>query len=97
MDRDEVLRRFDALRQTVLPGNVRAPHKPLLVLYLFGRLQHRASAKTPFLVTYAEAEPVVSPWIDQFAPPSREKHQPWWPAGGTLLGATCITNLASTR
>ena len=40
-------------------GNVRAPHKPLLLLWLFGRFA--ASGST--MAAYAEAEePVSTPW-----------------------------------
>ncbi len=46
-------------------GNVRAPHKPLLLLWLFGRFAATGSTAA----AYAEAEEPVSMLINDFGPP----------------------------
>ena len=73
--REEVLRRFDTLRQAVVAGGRRAPHKPLLALFLMGKLQHRGADTTPLTVAYTEADTCVSPLIAEFGPEAREKHR----------------------
>ena len=45
----------------------RAPHKPLLLLCVLGRLQRAASSATPF----AEAEDDLQHLLDEFGPPGR--------------------------
>jgi len=61
---DELLGLLARLRQARV-GDVRVPHKPLLLLWLFGRFAARGSS----LATYAEAEEPVSQLINEFGPP----------------------------
>lgn len=76
LPRDEVLRRFESLRQAPKVGGGRAPHKPLLALYLLGRLQQEGAATgAPLVVPYASAEPLVSALIAEFGPPGRDAHR----------------------
>jgi putative restriction endonuclease len=63
MTRDELLSTLAGLRQARI-GSVRAPHKPLLVLWLLGRFV--ASGSTA--VAYDEAEDPVSRLINDFGP-----------------------------
>lgn len=46
-------------------GEIRAPHKPLLLLWLFGRFAATGSS----LTTYEQAEEPVSQLINEFGPP----------------------------
>jgi putative restriction endonuclease len=46
-------------------ARLRAPHKPLLLLWLFGRFAATGST----VATYAEAEEPVSALINEFGPP----------------------------
>jgi putative restriction endonuclease len=64
MDRSELLSRLSRLRQAQV-GNQRVPHKPLLLLWLFGRF----TATGTTLVSYLEAEEPVSRLINDFGPP----------------------------
>ncbi len=64
MTRDELLGRLAGLRQARV-GDVRVPHKPLLLLWLFGRFAATGSS----LAAYAEAEEPVSRLINEFGPP----------------------------
>jgi len=61
---DELLDALARLRQARV-GDVRVPHKPLLLLWLFGRFAATGSS----LATYAEAEEPVSRLINEFGPP----------------------------
>ena len=61
---DELLGLLARLRQARV-GDVRVPHKPLLLLWLFGRFAATGST----LATYAEAEEPVSRLINEFGPP----------------------------
>ncbi|WP_347106115.1 phosphorothioated DNA-binding restriction endonuclease [Streptomyces sp. CB03238] len=63
MTRDELMSTLSALRRAQTGGR-RAPHKPLLVLWLLGRFA--ASGSTA--VTYEEAEEPVSRLINDFGP-----------------------------
>lgn len=74
LSRDEVLGRFESMKQAPKAGGGRAPHKPLLALYLLGRIQQERSGG-PLVVTYASAEPIVSGLITEFGPPAREAHR----------------------
>ncbi len=56
--------RLSGLRRAQIGGQ-RAPHKPLLLLWLFGRFAVTGSALTP----YAEAADPVSQLINDFGPP----------------------------
>jgi putative restriction endonuclease len=62
--REEFLDLLARLRRASV-GNVRAPHKPLLLLWLFGRFAATGSTAT----AYAEAEEPVSALINDFGPP----------------------------
>ncbi len=62
--RSDLLERLAGLRRANVHG-VRAPHKPLLLLWLFGRLAATGSS----LVTYQDAEEPVSLLINEFGPP----------------------------
>ncbi|MEV0407923.1 phosphorothioated DNA-binding restriction endonuclease [Actinoallomurus sp. NPDC050550] len=64
MRREDLLERLAGLRRANV-GGVRAPHKPLLLLWLFGRLTATGSSA----VTYEEAEEPVSLLINEFGPP----------------------------
>jgi putative restriction endonuclease len=68
MDRAELLHRLGRLRRAQV-GDVRVPHKPLLLLFLFGRLAATGSTS----VRYADAEEPVSQLINQFGPPVRRR------------------------
>lgn len=62
--REEFLDLLAWLRRACV-GNVRAPHKPLLLLWLFGRFAATGST----VAAYAEAEQLVSTLINDFGPP----------------------------
>jgi len=64
MTRDELLSRLAALRQAQV-GAVRAPHKPLLLLWLFGQFAATGSSAA----SYQQAEEPVSQLINDFGPP----------------------------
>jgi putative restriction endonuclease len=61
---DDLLRHLAGLRRANVGGR-RAPHKPLLLLWLFGRF----AATGTSAVAYAEAEEPVSRLINEFGPP----------------------------
>ena len=63
MTRDELLGLLARLRRATV-GGIRAPHKPLLLLWLFGRFATAGSSAA----TYAEAEAPVSTLINDFGP-----------------------------
>ncbi len=60
------MERLSRLRRAQIGGQ-RAPHKPLLLLWLFGRFAATGSARAP----YAEAADPVSQLINDFGPPVR--------------------------
>jgi putative restriction endonuclease len=62
--RDELLHRLTHLRSAHV-GDKRVPHKPLLLLWLFGWLAATGSSR----VTYEQAEEPVSQLINEFGPP----------------------------
>ena len=65
MTRDELLDLLSRLRCAPIGrARLRAPHKPLLLLWLFGRF----SAIGSTVATYAEAEEPVSALINEFGP-----------------------------
>lgn len=64
MTRDELLARLLRLRQARV-GQTRVPHKPLLLLWLFG--QYAATGSTA--ASYQQAEEPVSQLINDFGPP----------------------------
>lgn len=66
MTRDELLELLSRLRcAPVGRARLRAPHKPLLLLWLFGRF----AAVGGTVAAYAEAEEPVSALINEFGPP----------------------------
>jgi putative restriction endonuclease len=66
MTRDELLGLLAGLRQApVGRGQGRAPHKPLLLLWLFGRFAATGSSAA----SYQEAEGPVSGLVNEFGPP----------------------------
>jgi len=64
MSRDELLSLLAGLRQARV-GQVRAPHKPLLLLWLFGQFAATGSSAA----SYQQAEAPVSQLINDFGPP----------------------------
>src|SRR5260370_42276742 len=64
MTREELLARLADLRQARV-GKVRVPHKPLLLLWLFGQFAATGSSAA----TYQHAEEPVSQLINDFGPP----------------------------
>jgi len=62
--REELLARLASLRQARV-GQVRVPHKPLLLLWLFGQFAETGSSAA----TYQQAEEPVSELINDFGPP----------------------------
>ncbi|GAA2436333.1 phosphorothioated DNA-binding restriction endonuclease [Streptomyces macrosporus] len=66
MTRDELLSALTRLRRASVGGQ-RAPHKPLLLLWLLGRF----AATGTTVVSYAEAEEPVGRMIDDYGPPAR--------------------------
>ena len=62
---EDWLDRVGAIKQWSKGGD-RAPHKPLLLLYLFGRVAATGTSE----VSYAEAEPVVGRALGEFGPPN---------------------------
>jgi putative restriction endonuclease len=64
MDRPDLLSQLSRLRRAQV-GNQRVPHKPLLLLWLFGRFATTGTT----LVSYQDAEEPVSRLINDFGPP----------------------------
>jgi putative restriction endonuclease len=64
MTRDELLVRLAGLRQARV-GQVRVPHKPLLLLWVFGLFAATGSSEA----SYQQAEEPVSQLINDFGPP----------------------------
>jgi hypothetical protein len=64
MTRDELLARLARLRQARV-GQIRVPHKPLLLVWLFGQFAATGSS----VASYQQAEEPVSQLINDFGPP----------------------------
>jgi putative restriction endonuclease len=62
--REELLARLASLRQARV-GQLRVPHKPLLLLWLFGQFATTGNSAA----TYQQAEEPVSQLINDFGPP----------------------------
>lgn len=73
MNDDEVVRRFEGIRQW-RAGEQRAPHKPLLLLLALGRLQ----AGEERLVTFPEIEEPLRRLLEQYGHP-RGRQRPEYP------------------
>jgi putative restriction endonuclease len=71
--RDELLELLARLRRASV-GGIRAPHKPLLLLWLFGRFAAVGST----VATYAEAEEPVSALINEFGPRVASASPVWY-------------------
>lgn len=68
------IERISNIRQYVARDASRAPHKPLLLLYLLGRFRKSGSTS----VTFSEAEPVLRKLLVDFGPPN-PKPRPEYP------------------
>ncbi len=87
MTREELLARLAGLRQARV-GPVRAPHKPLLLLWLFGQFAVTGSSAA----SYQQAAEPVSRLINDFGPPMASpaaRHGP--PRPSFIWNATCGT------
>lgn len=73
MNDDEVVRRFEGIRQW-RAGDKRAPHKPLLLLLALGRLQ----AGEERLATFSEIEEPLRRLLEQYGHP-RGRQRPEYP------------------
>jgi len=71
MQREEFLEQLASLRMAPRGGGERYPHKPLLLLWLLGRMQQYSSSAC----TYEEAEKPVSRLLDDFGPPSSNRYR----------------------
>lgn len=66
MQREEFLEKLASLRMAPRGGGERYPHKPLLLLWLLGRMQQEGTSAC----TYEEAEGPVSRLLNDFGPPA---------------------------
>ena len=75
MNREEIIQRFESLN-TWSSGGLRAPHKPLLVLYAIGRLLRDGIR----LIPYTEVEADLGRLLQQFAPRQSKQgtEYPFW-------------------
>ncbi len=71
VQREELLEKLASLRMASRGGGERYPHKPLLLLWLLGRMQRQGTT----VCTYEEAEAPVSRLLDDFGPPSAKKYR----------------------
>ena len=71
MQRQEFLEKLASLRMAPRGGGERYPHKPLLLLWLLGRMQQQGTSAC----TYEEAEKPVSRLLDDFGPPSIKRYR----------------------
>lgn len=71
MNREEYLDKLTSLRMAPRGGGERYPHKPLLLLWLLGRMQQLGTTAC----TYEEAEKPVSRLLDDFGPPSSKRYR----------------------
>lgn len=71
MLREEFLEKLASLRMASRGAGERYPHKPLLILWLLGRMQQQGTSAC----TYEEAEKPVSRLLDDFGPPSAKRHR----------------------
>lgn len=70
----EIAERFSKIR-CYERGDVRAPHKPLLLLLALARVQRRESRLMP----YRALEPELRSLLEQFGPPTKQQAQPELP------------------
>lgn len=71
VQRDDFLDTLTSLRMAPRGGRERYPHKPLLLLWLLGRMQQQGTSAC----TYEEAEKPVSQLLDDFGPPSVKRYR----------------------
>lgn len=71
VQRGEFLESLASLRMAPRGGGERYPHKPLLLLWLLGRMQQHGTSAC----TYEEAEKPVSRLLDDFGPPSKQRYR----------------------
>lgn len=71
MQREEFLEKLASLRMAPRGGGERYPHKPLLLLWLLGRMQQNGTTAC----TYEEAEKPVSRLLDDFGPPAANRYR----------------------
>lgn len=75
---DELLAQVQSIRQWQA-GDQRAPHKPLLLLFMLGRLQRHGER----LLTFDQVADPLSRLLEQFGPPRRRQRPeyPFWRLG----------------
>ena len=75
MDRESIVQKFETLR-VWQSGGVRAPHKPLLVLYAIGKLL-RGEGR---LIPYSEVDEKLGDLLRDFGPKRKnyQTQQPFW-------------------
>ena len=71
VQREQLLERLASLRMAPRGAGERYPHKPLLLLWLLGRMQQHGTSAC----TYEEAEKPVSRLLDDFGPPSKQRYR----------------------
>ena len=71
MRREEFLGKLGSLRMAPRGAGERYPHKPLLLLWLLGRMQQNGTSAC----TYEEAEKPVSHLLNDFGPPSKQRYR----------------------
>jgi putative restriction endonuclease len=71
VQREQFLEQLASLRMASRGGSDRYPHKPLLLLWLLGRIQQQGTSSC----AYEEAEKPVSRLIDDFGPPSKKRYR----------------------
>jgi len=71
VQREAFLEKLASLRMAPRGGGERYPHKPLLLLWLLGRMQQQGNSAC----TYEEAEKPVSRLLDDFGPPSANRYR----------------------
>ena len=99
LSQQELIKRFLDIR-IWKRGDKRAPHKPLLILFMLGRVQR----KEPRLVTYAEVMEPLQWLLDDFGPPRRSSPEyPFYHLAGdgiwefSFTGAHSIVGSPSAR
>ncbi|MEG3070228.1 MAG: restriction endonuclease [Candidatus Syntrophopropionicum ammoniitolerans] len=99
LSQQELIKRFLSIR-IWKRGDQRAPHKPLLILFMLGRVQRRE----PRLVTYAEVMEPLQWLLDDFGPPRRSSPEyPFYHLAGdgiwefSFTGARSIVGSPTAR
>ena len=75
MDRKEIIWKFQKLRQST-EGGVRAPHKPLLVLYAIGKLLRNKRRLTPYCEVHKDLRQLLREFGFRETP--RRPEYPFW-------------------